>query len=230
MTSDHNPSDAASLISLFPLPSSVFYPNTLLPLHIFEPRYREMVSDALEGNRKIGMVLLQPGWEADYYGAPAVSAVGCVGTIDQHVRFEDGKYNMVLKGENRFRIVEEVGGKPYRRAKIEILTERNDQNLNSAPNPIKDELIAHSTKYWRLLPPGKNLEKELDGDTLKTLGHLTDQLAFGLELTVEEKQKFLEELDVLRRVDLLHSALKIKMDLIHFSKVQMERGFDVNLN
>ena len=59
-------------IPIFPLPNAVLFPNVFLPLHIFEPRYREMVADALQGDRIIGMVLLRPGWEADYDGRPAI--------------------------------------------------------------------------------------------------------------------------------------------------------------
>ena len=68
-------------IPLFPLPNVVLFPSVFLPLHIFEPRYREMVGDALTGDRIIGMVLLRPGWEADYEGRPPIYPVGCAGLI-----------------------------------------------------------------------------------------------------------------------------------------------------
>ena len=70
-----------SEVPIFPLPNVVLFPSALLPLHIFEPRYRAMVVDALEGERLIGMVMLQPGWEADYDRAPRVYRVGCAGFI-----------------------------------------------------------------------------------------------------------------------------------------------------
>ncbi len=85
-------------IPLFPLPNVVLFPNVYLPLHIFEPRYREMVSDALDGDRIIGMVLLRPGWEGDYEGRPAVYPVGCAGLISHAERLSDGRYNIVLQG------------------------------------------------------------------------------------------------------------------------------------
>ena len=75
-------SDAATAsIPVFPLPNVVLFPNVFLPLHIFEPRYRQMVDDALTGDRIIGMVLLRPGWEADYEGRPPVYPIGCAGVI-----------------------------------------------------------------------------------------------------------------------------------------------------
>ena len=230
MESENNPSEHSVLLPLFPLPQTVFYPNTLLPLHIFEPRYRQMVSDALEGGRKIGMVLLLPGWEANYYAAPPTASVGCMGEIEKHIRLEDGKYNMVLKGLCRFQIIEETEGKPYRLAKIEQQPEINDQNLVAGPNLLKEELIRHCNQYLHLLPSGKNFKKEMHLDACKTLSHLTDQIAYQLNLTVEQKQKLLEEQDVLPRIDAIHSMIKMKIDIIHLSKMRTNPGTDINLN
>lgn len=230
MKSENNPPKHGELVPLFPLPQTVFYPNTLLPLHIFEPRYRHMMAEALEGGRKIGMVLLLPGWEENYYAAPPIATVGCVGEIEKHIRLEDGKYNMVLKGLHRFKIVGETEGKPYRRAKTEPLPEINDQSLVAGLNPLKEELIQHCHQYIRLLPSGESIKKEMNLDSCKTLSHLTDQIAYQLNLTVEQKQKLLEEQDVLRRVDAIRSMLKMKIDIIHLSKMRTHPGADVNLN
>ena len=86
-----------STIPIFPLPNVVLFPNVFLPLHIFEARYRTMVSDALAGDRIIGMVLLRPGYEADYEGRPPVFAVGCTGVITHSETLPDGCSNIVLK-------------------------------------------------------------------------------------------------------------------------------------
>ncbi len=230
MENENNPPEHGELVPLFPLPQTVFYPHTVLPLHIFEPRYRQMVADALDGQRKIGMVLLLPGWEEKYFAAPPIAKVGCVGEIEKHVRLDDGKYNMVLKGLNRFQIVGETEGKPYRRAHIAPLKEINDQSLNPGPNSLKEELIRHCLQYTRLLPSGENFKKEMNLEACKTLSHLTDQMAYQLNLTVEQKQKLLEEQDVLRRIEAIHAALKMKMDIIHLSKMRTNPGADLNLN
>ncbi|OFV86019.1 MAG: hypothetical protein A2V74_07375 [Acidobacteria bacterium RBG_16_70_10] len=92
-----------------------------LPLHIFEPRYRKMVADALETHHTIGMTLLKPGWEADYEGRPPIYSVGCAGRIQQHEPLEQGLCNVVLRGLMRFRVLEEHPGEPYRRASVEAL-------------------------------------------------------------------------------------------------------------
>src|SRR2546421_10426257 len=91
-------------IPLFPLPNVVLFPNVFLPLHIFEPRYREMVADALQGDRIVGMVLLQPGYESDYEGRPGVFPTGCAGVITHAEKLPDGRYNIVLRGVEKFRI------------------------------------------------------------------------------------------------------------------------------
>lgn len=113
----------SDLLPLFPLPNVVLFPNVFLPLHIFEPRYREMVADALEGDRLIGMVLLRPGWERDYEGRPPVYPIGSSGLVTHAERLADGRYNIVLRGIERFRILEEDRCRSYRRAVVEPLAE-----------------------------------------------------------------------------------------------------------
>lgn len=109
-------------IKIFPLPGAVLYPGLQLPLHIFEPRYRAMVSDALVRDRLIGMI--QPQRPED--GAPLYS-VGCVGRISDVEALEDGRYNIVLEGESRFRIVRELDlGTPFRQIEAELFEEPDD--------------------------------------------------------------------------------------------------------
>jgi len=110
-------------IPIFPLPNVVLFPNVFLPLHIFEPRYREMVADALAGDRIIGMVLLRPGWEPEYEGRPPVYGIGCAGVVTNAERLPDGRYNIVLQGLEKFRIIDEEPNRPYRVAQVEGLPE-----------------------------------------------------------------------------------------------------------
>src|SRR6478735_6508365 len=115
-------------IPIFPLPNVVLFPNVFLPLHIFEPRYRAMLADALAGDRIIGMTLLQPGFEADYEGRPAVYPIGCAGVITHSERLPDGRSNLVLRGIEKFRIVEEDPSREYRLARGEPLPETANDN------------------------------------------------------------------------------------------------------
>lgn len=110
-------------IPVFPLPGVVLFPNVFLPLHIFEHRYRAMVSDALAGDRIIGMLLLRPGYEAEYEGRPASYATGCAGLITHSEALPDGRYNIVLRGIEKFRVIDEEHTRPYRLARVEPLPE-----------------------------------------------------------------------------------------------------------
>src|SRR3982751_6181741 len=89
----------AGLVPLFPLPNVVLFPRVVLPLHIFEERYKRMTAEVLRGDKRIAMALRRPGWEKDYYGQPAIEPVVCVGQILSHERLEDGRYNFLLQGE-----------------------------------------------------------------------------------------------------------------------------------
>src|SRR5215208_1517291 len=81
-------------LPLFPLPNVVLFPNVCLPLHVFEPRYRQMVADALDGDRIIGMTLLRPGYEAEYERRPAIYPIGCAGVVTHSQPLADGRYDI----------------------------------------------------------------------------------------------------------------------------------------
>src|SRR3954469_8161866 len=113
------PSYDLSRIPLFPLPSVVLFPRAVLPLHIFEERYKVMTADVLDSHRHIAMALLRPGWEKSYYSRPEIEPVVCVGEILTHEKLDDGKYNFLLQGVLRARIARELRtDKPYRIAEL----------------------------------------------------------------------------------------------------------------
>lgn len=112
-------------ISIFPLPGAVLYPGLQLPLHIFEPRYRAMVSDALARDRRIGMIQPQRSFE----GAPLYD-IGCLGRIGEVEALDDGRYNIVLQGEQRYRILHELDvSTQFRQVEAELLEEPKDEHL-----------------------------------------------------------------------------------------------------
>ena len=96
-----------SEIPLFPLPETSLFPRVSRPFLIYEPRYREMIADALKGDKVIGMVRLRPGFEKDYEGRPPIYGVGCAGTIEKYEQLPDGRYVILLRGLTTFRIVSE---------------------------------------------------------------------------------------------------------------------------
>ena len=212
--------DSKQVIPLFPLPSPVFYPGTPLPLHIFEPRYRQMTADALEGERKIGMVLLKPDWEAAYFDRPEIFPMGCVGSIEKEIRHPDGKYNFTLVGLRRFRILREVDGKLYRCAEIDLLEEQNEQEIGEKPNVTRDGLIERYREFTSLIPKNNSLKEEPDWNLGNLLSQFVDRFAYRLDLSLKQKQTFLEEQDVLRRAEFLHDFLKMKIDLVRLSKIR----------
>jgi uncharacterized protein len=117
--------DAKRRITIFPLPGAVLYPGLHLPLHIFEPRYRAMVSDALARDRRIGMIQPQRSEE----GAPLYS-IGCLGKIGEVEALDDGRYNIVLEGEARFRVLRELKTTtPFRQVEGELIEEAEEQPL-----------------------------------------------------------------------------------------------------
>src|SRR2546422_4939875 len=137
----------SDLLPLFPLPNVVLFPNVFLPLHIFEPRYREMTADALASDRVIGMVLLKPGWEHDYDGRPPVYPLGCSGVITHFERLGDGRYNIIIRGVERFRIAEENHARSYRCGVVEPVAERETTESDRA------KVRQHRAKLEALVAP-----------------------------------------------------------------------------
>lgn len=196
--------DLPDVIPLFPLPNVVLFPQTYLPLHIFEPRYRQMVRDAVAGNRLIGMVLLQDGWEAEYGGSPPIHPVGCAGRLVQVEPLEDGRFNIVLYGMARVQVVEEFHDQPYRRARVEA---RPD--LPRSEPALKEMLIPLVQAYAKRLKAeesvGVFLSTAPDDDTL------VHTMAAGLPFTIVEKQFLLEADGLVQRGRRLADLLRFKL-------------------
>ena len=194
----------SDLLPLFPLPNVVLFPNVFLPLHIFEPRYRAMMADALAGDRMIGMVLLRPGWERDYEGRPPVFAIGCSGVITHAEQLPDGRYNLVLRGLDRFRIVHEDGELSYRRAIVEAAPERplaaaDRQAMHESRSKLETILTRHIRSADTRVPAAMP-----DDD-------LVNALAQYLDLEPLEKQALLEEPSLPLRAASLVELLEMKL-------------------
>ena len=180
---------------LFPLPNLVFFPNVMQPLHIFEPRYRQMTADALEGDRLIALVLPRPGWEQDYAGCPPIYSVATLGKIVADQKLENGRYNILLRGLSRIHLLTEIPqSKLYRKAKAELLVEGLPSSA-ATERRLRKRLI--NTAPALLFNKGGVMEqfRKLLKSELP-LGALCDLIAFALPLDVEFKQSLLEELDV----------------------------------
>lgn len=200
---------------IFPLPNLVLFPNTSIPLHMFEDRYRRMTRDALAGEQLLAMALLQPGWEADYEGRPAVHEMMCLGRIVSHEKLPSGRYNLVLRGIQRAVLVEEVeSDTPYRVGKLELYRDYYPEQPKVPVDVRRREVI---TAFRRLFPRGRfePIWAQL-GDMQLSLGLLCDVLGNALQIPAEVKQALLEELDVEERARLLLQIIQ---------QVETDRGF-----
>lgn len=182
---------------LFPLPGLVFFPHCVQPLHIFESRYRELTADTLAGDRLIALVLLRPGWEEQYESRPTVHPMACLGRVIADQELPDGRYNLMLRGVARVRIVEEAPlTKSYREAHVDVLADQVTDDI--------DELMTLRTALADLVLPRINagpirtqVEAIFHGEL--ALGQVCDVLAFALPLPPEAKQELLEIIDVPER-------------------------------
>jgi len=198
------------LLPLFPLPNIVFFPHTRLPLHVFEPRYRQLVKDVLESDQHFGIVLLRPGWETDYFGAPSVFECGTLGTIEQAVPLEDGRFNIVVRGDVRFRILEEVSRVPYRTARV---TAEPEIARGAGEAALRREWLAEISRQYLRYLPDQTAVPEIETVSLDAL---TNALIMSLNLDNEEKQRLLEVSDVMTRAEEIGSELTQRIESLRF--------------
>jgi hypothetical protein len=197
-------------LPLFPLPGVILYPCSLLPLHIFEPRYRAMVADALAGDGCIGMATLKPGWEADYNGNPPIHEVVCLGKILESKPLADGRYDIVLCGVKRARIEAVVKDAPYRAARVELLDDRPVGGREREATRLRDRLLEIADRIPPVLYRHQNVPRalrKLDAP----LGCSADLLADALLLPPARKLALLEELCPLARAQALVRAIEAEL-------------------
>ncbi len=197
-------------LRLFPLPNVVFFPGTRLPLHVFEPRYRQLVGDAIASSEPIGMVLLREGWDDQYYGNPPIHQVGTLGLIEQVVELEDGRYNLLLNGRARYRIVAEDAPVVYRTARVVAHPE-------AVPSPMdawaqREWLVDLARRYLEILP-GQVEVPELATATLEAL---VNALVMSLNLDMESKQALLELDTIVARCERTGAVLEQRLEAAHF--------------
>jgi Lon protease-like protein len=200
--------DALERLPIFPLPKVQLFPHALLPLHVFEPRYRALVKDCMAGDPIMAVATLDPGLEDENHGRPAVKRVCGVGLVVAHEPLADGRSNILLRGVTRAEILDELPAEPdpraYRLVRARALDDRVPARLDG-PAAVK-ALVLYADRLARRLPAG--------GETLRGLarsqplpGPLSDVLAAALITDAGDRQRLLEELDVGVRVEALTAKL-----------------------
>jgi Lon protease-like protein len=185
------------IVPIFPLPDVTFFPHTLLPLHVFEARYRVMVIDALERDRRLAVVRLRPGYEAAYAGKPAVHPVAGLGEMVSCERLANGRYNILLRGECRVRLEQELPSDTlYRLVRARRLA---DTEPSSDLAPVLARLRAACRALLAALSrPADLLDTALAEG--QPSGVIADRVAASVLPDPDLRQRLLETLDVTTRV------------------------------
>ncbi len=191
-------------LPIFPLPELAFFPRTLLPLHVFEARYRTMVMDCLARDKRMAVVGLKPGYEPAYEGKPAVYPVAGVGRIVQCERLATGRFNILLKGEGRVRIDRELPSDTlYRMVAGSLLGETGAER--DGVGALAARVTGRCLGILRAVNrPTAEMEKALAG---AAPGTVCDRIASAIIPGAAARQALLEEVDVERRLSKLAEGL-----------------------
>jgi hypothetical protein len=194
-----------AIVPIFPLPDVTFFPHTLLPLHVFEARYRAMVIDVLERDRKLAVVRLRPGYESSYAGKPAVHAVAGLGEIVSCERLATGRYNILLRGEERLRIEQELPTDTlYRVVRARRLAD-GEPARDVAPALARIRAGCREL-LGALARPADLLDTALAEG--QAPGVIADRVAAAVLPDADLRQSLLETLDVTARVASVADALE----------------------
>jgi uncharacterized protein len=203
-----SPENFSGRARLFPLPNLVLFPHVIQPLHIFERRYVDLLHDAIEGDRLITMALLEPGWQEDYEGRPPIARVACLGRVLTWQAQPNQRYNVLLLGLRRVRVLRELPAcRSFREAEVEILNDCCSSSSGGRRTQLHQKLVSAFEKSLPSIRDAEELFSNLSVDTI-SLGTLTDVIGYALDLNVQTKQGLLAEPDVDRRAKKLLTLMK----------------------
>jgi hypothetical protein len=228
-SSDLSLSDFSGQAALFPLPGATLFPNVMLPLHIFEPRYRCMVEDVLRADRYLAIALLRDGWQEQYESKSCpIHETVCLGRVIADERLQDGRYYLLMQGLTRARlIVEEQTDLPYRIGQVDPIPDLYPHTPVIDRTRRQAELVG----YFRQVFPKLDLDSTLFGTVEDgvPLGELCDLIAHALRPRPEDAQRLLEQVDVDQRSDLLLELLKLQCrDTKEQNARKFPPGFSLN--
>jgi len=197
---------------LFPLPNVVLFPKTPMPLYIFEERYRTMVREVLAGNGELVIALLRGGAEPGYASINAIHDIACLGKIETYEELEDGKFNIVVVGLHRVRIVREVQHSPYRMVEVEMLEEAACDERAVDIVERHNHLGGLFAKFTELATGVKQQALELMPQL--NFESLVNMVAMTLNLDIEQKQALLEIDNAAQRCDVLIPVLQQQLETL----------------
>ena len=196
-------------VRLFPLPNFVLFPHVVRGLHIFEPRYCEMLQEALESDQLIAMATLNPGWESSYQGSPELHPMVCVGKIIRHQPTEDGRHNILLRGYARGMITQELVGDAFRRAEIKVIEcsipSENPEMLPQKLSVSLAQIFLCISRHFPTAPLVSLLQHQTP--SVESIGPFSYMLASLLPLPLDNQLGLLEETCPFKRIALLESWL-----------------------
>ncbi len=200
------PDSFSGIVRLFPLPNLVLFPGVVQGLHLFEPRYLQLIEDSLIDDDLITTALSIPDSQNLSRENPEIYPTVCIGKVMTHSQLEDGRYNLLLAGMRRAKIVQELDVRtPYRQARVELLDDIHD----AAPSDsiLRKKLLDGFIKH-------RQLDESFDRESVKhllsdeiELGQLADLICYASGAPVEQQQAALSMTDVLRRVKLVLGTL-----------------------
>jgi len=196
---------ALAELPLFPLHQAVLFPGALLPLHVFEPRYRQLVSDVLDTHATLSIPhIVDP--DADPSGAPPIAEVAGIGTIIKHQQLPGGRFNIVILGRARVRLKELDFSPPYRRARATMLDVDDEQRIPEVEFAAMHAAASSFLQLVRERDPEFDLKIPKDAPP----GTVTDAFAAHLVISPRERQIALEALDLRARVRHLTEVLTVQ--------------------
>ena len=202
MNKKFNQADLPLELPIFPLSNAIFFPKTLLPLNIFEPRYKQMTEHAVDGNKLIGMV--QSNQKTDEKGRAEVYNIGCVGYIEFHSKTPDGRYLINLKGISRFKIKNEIDtNNLYRKFIVDYNDFSSDFDDQKTNNINTTELIKKTKKLFEQYQLSTNWKIVEKVETEQ----LINSLSMICPFTISEKQRLLETKDLIDRNEILNKII-----------------------
>lgn len=213
-------------IPIFPLPNVTLFPKTLLPLHVFEPRYRKMIANCLAGDRMLGVALLREGWQKNYFGNPPLHKTFGVGKIVDYEELDNNCYNIMVEGLYRARLITEYETEHFRTGRVSVLQDGPIDHRRKEVAPLYKEMTELSRNLTDLMPEFRETIHNAC-DTHPHPAVTADLLAASVVIDSYDRQSILEEPDPIRRMKLVlvqlnNVVLQVSQNNVHDSVLEEE--------